>query len=163
LGTVEIREDAVHWFLTAWAIEYQREGLAVKLRQIRYRWWLLWLVAIGVASWCFWPKPDGRFTRAQYQQIRFGMTPGEVQSIMGCPPSNLVDPAPWFYEALDDADVIVTGNGHERDQIWAGDTSAIGVIYHEERCVSKWLGGRLPWWKKALRGLGFTAPALFHP
>jgi hypothetical protein len=128
----------------------------------RCRWWLLWLVAIGLATWCLWVKPDNRFTRAQYDKIRFGMSPGEVQLIMGCPPTGMVDTRPFQYEAIDDTDpgFIYTGNGTLRDLIWPGDTSAIDVTFQDEKCVSKWLGKRVTWWKTALRRLGFTAPAL---
>src|SRR5882724_11613199 len=109
----------------------------------RYRWRLsiVCLAAVAV-GWLCWPRAAGQFTREQYDRIRFGMTPADVASVMGCAATNghphlssWLNQSGWDYEANDNA--VDLFSPQDQDEIWVDDGTMVTVIYRHGRVCGK--------------------------
>jgi hypothetical protein len=115
---------------------------------MRRRWKVALLLAagcalLGVAGWALLrpPAPSARINEAAYERIEDGMTPAEVEAVIGLPPGDYrSDPArPRAYaEFMPQQGVRVLE--------WVGDDSNIQVRVDERtgRVVSKIMGEPLP-------------------
>ena len=113
----------------------------------RYRWWLviagLAAIAIGVIWWQSGPR--GRFTREQYDRIRFGMTPAEVSRSMGSAPSDVFSQWPGMWEQ-----VAFESNGsppNGKADVWLDGSVGICVCYRDGKAVVKFMDRQVPPWK----------------
>jgi hypothetical protein len=127
----------------------------MKLKLPRRRWLLiacLAAVAIAAITGSQVSGPSGRFTREQYDRIRFGMTPVEVASVMGCPPSGPVA----MYRFIDSdfdlaADVGEPAKTALDSALWCDESLGVMVYYHNGKVALKQMLVRVPTWKVKAR------------
>jgi hypothetical protein len=128
--------------------------ILVDMKLPRRRWWILAassaLVALALAGWWFAPDSENQITREKYQRIRMGMTPAEVQAVIGCKPMPAPPSYPEDYEMLHSDCAtwpempLSTFQAH-----WASDGNWIYVVYNSGKVQYKsfqvYVG--LPSWK----------------
>ena len=127
----------------------------------RYRWALAVVGAFGLLAALLaalaYTRLEGRYTRAQYDRIRLGMTPEEVEAVLG--PANFDSPAnTWVWKAEEGREPEDTSLGP--GDWWGDDRGAIRVNYTggEERRVARkewYVPKREPFWQRLRRWLGF--------
>jgi hypothetical protein len=139
----------------------------------RYRWVLAVAGAFGLLAALLlvlaYTGSEGRYTRAQYDRIRLGMTRAEVQAILGPakpdsnPPKSSTGDG-WVSDAEEGklpphGDFLLPEDLPPTREWWADDKGAIAVNYieGEERRVA-WKGRLLPYrepfWQRLRRQLG---------
>jgi hypothetical protein len=82
----------------------------MKLKLPRRRLLLIACLVVAIAAICWWQfSIQSRFTREQFDRIRFGMTPAEVSGVMGSAPSGGTSSRHYYYEYMfgygDDPDI----------------------------------------------------------
>jgi hypothetical protein len=117
----------------------------------RKKWLTSGFAVAGLCTaWWFWSSPaGGRFTRAQYDRIQFGMTRAEVEAIMGAPPGCYQEAdheyeGPVYEETEGDMGAAyqsllasgVTPDGPDQFD-WESDTFSVTVWFLNERAVQK--------------------------
>jgi hypothetical protein len=116
----------------------------------RYRWWLiLACLAAGVIGW--WQlsaRAGGRYTRAQYDRIRLGMTPAEVASVIGCPSANYTD---GLWDIVADAGGPLFFGQADRYEVWVDEPVRIVVCYRDGKTIANSMQTRVPPWKVKAR------------
>jgi hypothetical protein len=119
----------------------------------RYRWWLAVAClscAIGIVAW-YVQAARSIFTRAQYEQIRLGMTRADVEAVMGSPPVNRVNRLSndhWEQVAFVEPPSLALWDGIAT---WCDNDTWITVYYAGDRTVGKRLWIQVPVWKRKAR------------
>jgi hypothetical protein len=131
----------------------------VKVTLPRYRWWLLIAgLALLVAGLLCWPRTSVRFTREQYDRIRFGMTPAEVASSIGSDPSpigrlirGIERRGTWHTVASDVSGPPLLATDKADVDVWVDKSVIIEVQYRNGKAFVKMMDILVPSWKAKAR------------
>ena len=99
------------------------------------------LVALGVASafpalWTM--RSSSGITKANAAKIQRGMTSGEVEQLLGCPPGNYrtgTVKLDWRVQSTALEDVIYADHGQFHLEYWEGNAGSLWVCFDDEREV----------------------------
>jgi hypothetical protein len=110
-----------------------------------YQYWLAGSFLTMVFVLCWHGRPSG-FTREKYNSVHFGMTPTEVQSVMGSAPMTDNDTLRGEKAPIATDQMKWSGTLTRLD-VWWDSTAFIGVGYDDRGVRVKSLCAPVPRWK----------------